>query len=125
MSAARNYPAAALLLVLVATAAQLGYHYVPPAAAADVWNIGLACLVLVLLLLVANAYRAAAMWRVCGLVSTWAVLQAGCSLAWLVRPWKVEPGQAQCSAVLDFPLTIISAWLAGLAAAGVWARRHG
>lgn len=116
---ARRYPWAALALLGVGTAAQFAYHFAPPQLAADVWNASLGAFLLVLLLLVANAYRSRLVLPACGLLGAWALLQAGCSLAYMVAPWVVLPGQAQCSARLDMPLTIIGAWLAGLAAANI------
>jgi hypothetical protein len=32
------------------------------------------------------------------------LMVAGCSVAYIVSPWNVEPGQAQCSALLQFDL---------------------
>lgn len=120
---ARGYPVAALALIGCGTVAQFGYHAAPAAVEADVWNASQASMLLLLLALVANAYRSALVWVACGLVGAWALLQAACSVAYIVAPWVTLPGQAQCSAALDMPITPVAAWLAGLCMAHIWSRR--
>jgi hypothetical protein len=40
-----------------------------------------------------------AAWWVCE-----ELMVAGCSVWFIVSPWEIEPGQAQCSALLQFDL---------------------
>lgn len=100
----------AVALLLVGGAAGLGYHHTRPEWAADVWNASQATLTLLLLGMVALAYPG---WPrvVCALLGVWQALAAGCSIAWIVKPWPVQPGQSQCSAALDMPITAVGAWL--------------
>lgn len=106
----RAYRSWALALLLVGGAAGLGYHHVRPDIAGDVWNASQAALNLLTLAMVAIAYPG---WprAVCALLASWQALAAGCSVAWIVKPWPVQPGQAQCSAALDLPITAVGAWL--------------
>ncbi len=120
---ARRYPFAALALLGGGTVAQFGYHAVPAAVEADVWNASQAGVLLLLLALVANAYRSSLVWLACGLLAAWALLAAGCSVAYIVAPWVPLPGEAQCSRALDLPITPVAAWLAGLCMAHIWGRR--
>ncbi len=100
----------ALALLLVGGAAGLGYHHARPEVAADVWNASQAVLCLLLLGMVVLAYPG---WprAVCALLASWQALAAGCSVAWIVKPWPVQPGQSQCSAALDMPITAVGVLL--------------
>lgn len=115
---AAKYPGVAMALLLVGGLAQFAWPHAPDAAQADVWNVSQALLVLFLLALVANAYRSAWTWTAAALVGAWQSLTVGCSLAYLFRPWPVQPGQEQCSAALNVPLGAIGAWLLLLLVAG-------
>ena len=106
----------ALALLLVGALAQFAWKWAPPAAQGDVWNINQALLAAMLLAMVGTAYPARHVRAVCALLMAWQVLTAGCSLAWLVAPWPVLPGQGQCSAALDWPLGLASAWLVAMLA---------
>lgn len=115
---ARQYRGAAVALLLVGGLAQFGWHHAPEQAQADVWNASQALLVLVLLAMVASAYRSAWTWAAAALMGAWQLMTAGCSLAFMVKPWPVEPGGEQCSAALNVPLGAIGAWLLVLAVVG-------
>lgn len=110
MRPARANRAWAVALLLVGGASGLGYHHARPEIAADVWNASQALLCLLALGMVALAYPG---WprAVCALLGAWQALAAGCSVAWIVKPWPVQPGQSQCSAALDLPITAVGAWL--------------
>lgn len=91
-------------LIALGVLVHYGWAVVPAEHQAQVWNAagGFARLCLVLALA----------WRVRGLpmlmtAAWWAaeeMMVVGCSLAYIVSPWLVEPGQAQCSALLQFDL---------------------
>lgn len=121
---AAKYRGVAVALLLVGGLAQFAWPHAPADAQADVWNASQALLVLMLLALVANAYRSAWAWSAAALLGGWQMLTAGCSLAYLARPWPVEPTQEQCSAALNVPLGAIGAWLLLLLVAGA-ARAEG
>lgn len=106
----KRYRSWAIALLLVGGAAGLGYHHADPEIAADVWNASQAIFGLLLLVMVAVAYRGATL-APCALLACWKLLTAGCSIAWILKPWPVQPGQSQCSAALDLPITVVGAWL--------------
>lgn len=111
--------AEAAALLLAGGLAQFAWKHAPPDAQADVWNVSQALLVLVLLAGWAVRYRARLLLAVVGLLAVWQLLTAGCSLAWLVQPWPVRPGQEACSAALDLPLGAVGLWLLLLLAAAL------
>lgn len=121
---AQRYRGVAVALLMVGGVAQFAWPHAPADAQADVWNISQALLVLVLLALVANAYRSAWTWAAAWLLAVWQAMTAGCSLLYLVRPWPVAPGQEQCSAALNVPLGAVGAWLLVLLIVGA-ARQPG
>lgn len=110
----------AAVLLSTGTTAQFAWRFVPTEHQADAWNISQATFVLALLGIVAATYRDPLVWRVCALAGAWQLLTAGCSLAYIVSPWAVLPGQGQCAAGLKLPLGIVSSWLAGVVAAELW-----
>lgn len=113
----RHYRGVAAALLLVGGMAEFAWHHVPPALQADVWNASGAALALLLLALVANAYRTrAALWA-CALLAAYKAMTLGCTLAYLARPWPIAPGDGQCSAALNMPLGAVQAWLLALLAA--------
>lgn len=99
----------ALGLLLVGVAAQFLWQLFP---GGQVWNASQALLCVALLALVANAYPARSVRLVCALLAVWQSMTAGCSIAYLIRPWPIEPGQGQCSAALNLPLGAISGCVA-------------
>ncbi len=107
----------AAALLLVGGVAQYAWQHAPADAQADVWNASQALFVLLLLALVANAYRSAWVWASAALVGAWQGLTVGCSLLWLAAPWPVQPGGEQCSARFGLPLGAIGLWLLLLLAA--------
>lgn len=114
-----HYRSVAMTLLLVGGLAQFAWRHVDPEAQADVWNASQALLVLLLLALTVNAYRSAWVTAAAALLGCWQMLTAGCSMAWLWKPWTVHPGQEQCSAALNVPLGAVGAWLLLLLAAGL------
>lgn len=119
MKEAPHYRAVAVALLLVGGLAQFAWHHVDHAAQADVWNASQALLALTLLALVVNAYRSVWTAASASLLGCWQLLTVGCSLAWLWKPWPVQPGQEQCSAAMNVPLGAVGAWMLLLLAAGL------
>lgn len=111
MSARPGYAGEAMALLLIGAAAQFGWHHVPADMQADVWNACQALLALLLLTMVGNAYRGKVL-LVAVLLGVWQALTAACSVAYLVRPWRIEPGAGQCSSLLNWPIGAAEAWLA-------------
>jgi len=81
-----------------------GWALVPPQHQADAWNALGAFARLSLVCAVAWRMRS----RLVLFVALWGAFEElmviGCSLAFIASPWVVEPGQAQCSALLQFDL---------------------
>jgi len=116
-----KHQAPALALLAAGTAAQFLWRMAPPDAQGHLWNATRAGFGVVLLALLAAAYRSAAVWAVLGLLAGWELMTVFCSTAWLVRPWVQAPGEAQCSSMLRFPVGVVSA--AAAAAVAAWLSR--
>ena len=121
MSARQLDASLALALLLVGGAAQFAWQLVDPDWQADTWNASQGALMLLVLAVVWS--RSGRMVRMaCLLLALWAALQTGCSLAYMVAPWPVAPGQEQCSAALDLPLGMVGLVLLAMAAGAAWER---
>ena len=95
-----------LLALLVAL--HYGYALFDPGDRANAWNAAGA--VVRAALLIALAWR----WRgpVLAVVAWWLAeeaMVAGCSVAYIIKPWTVAAGQDQCSALLHFDIAKIGA----------------
>lgn len=76
-----------------------------------------ACMALVLLSVVYRLAQPSALLHAVLAVGAWAQLQAIlCTLAFILKPWAVLPGQGMCSARVDFDLGALGllgvAWIA-------------
>lgn len=116
--------AGALLLLAAGVAAQFLWRSAPASVSADVWNASQAALVVALLCVVIASVQSGAVRFVCLLLGSWQLMTAGCSVLYLIRPWSVIPGQAQCSAALDLPLGAISGLFALLLAWRIYRERE-
>lgn len=94
----------ASLLLLLGTLHSQAHKLVEWKARGQVFNVTGAILMLVMLGLVANAYRSRAVLLVCALGFGYFAQVLGCSAAWLWRPWPVTPGGELCSDGLGLPL---------------------
>jgi len=111
----------ALALLLVGGWAHHAWVAVPTEWQADVWNAGQGALMLMVLAVVWT--RSGRMVRMaCALLGVWAFMQMGCSIAYMVAPWPVAEGQAQCSAALNLPLGMLGLVLLAVAAGAAWER---
>lgn len=93
----------AVALLLGGALLHYGWAFAPPEHQAQVWNICGALVRLGLLGVVLWRVRGIALW----IGAWWAaeeVLVVGCSSWYIVAPWEVLPGQAQCSALLGYDL---------------------
>ena len=95
-------------LLALCAALHMGYLLFAPEDRADAWNAAGA--------VVRSAFLVALAWQWGGpilkVVWIWLAeeaLVAGCSVAYIVRPWVVPPGQDQCSALVGFDLGKVSA----------------
>lgn len=111
----------ALALLLVGGWAHYAWAAVDPEWQADVWNAGQGALMLLVLSVVwSSAGRMVRM--ACALLGIWSIMQTGCSIAYMVAPWPVSDGQAQCSAALGLPLGLLGLVLLAVAAGAAWER---
>lgn len=87
-------------LLLLGVLRHYGWELFRPEIQAQVWNI--VGSVVIILFLIAIATRETL------LVILWWIAEeaqaATCSTLWIIRPWEVKPGEAQCSALLGFDM---------------------
>jgi hypothetical protein len=102
------YGAAVGLLALGVTL-HYGWALVPPEHAAQIWNAVGAVARAALLLWVAFHIRHPAVTA----VTVWWLIEealvAGCSAAYIIKPWPVPVGQAQCSSLFHLDLGTLGA----------------
>jgi hypothetical protein len=97
--------ATAAALILLGALRHYGWGWVSPDIQRFVWNISGS--VVILLLLWTMAYQSQPL-RLVVLWWSFEELQViACSLGRIFRPWFVNPGEAQCSALLGFNLGAI------------------
>lgn len=102
----------ALALLLVGLAAAYGWQLAPDEQIAMVWNVAQGLWPVFLLALIAATYRTREVAAVCALLSVFGLMVAGCSLAFMIRPWPILPGDERCSAGLNYPLGLLGAVIA-------------
>jgi len=81
-----------------------GWALVPVQHQAQVWNACGAAVRAILLLLLVWRVRS---WFVVAVAAWWLceeLMVAGCSIAYIISPWPIPKGQAQCSALLQFDI---------------------
>lgn len=120
----KMYPVTSSLLFALGVASAYGWKLVPPDAQADVWNASGAALRIVLLILVASAYRSATVALVASLLIGYDIQVAGCTVAYMLHPWPMDIGDEQCSSGLGIPLGAVGLMAACLVAAEL-RRRNG
>lgn len=102
----------ALGLLLAGMAAQFMWQWAPAWAQADVWNATGAVFIVMLLGVLAAAYRRLKeVVLVCCYIAVLWLLTAGCSLLWLKEQWEVLPGQDQCDARFRIPLSVMGLFI--------------
>ena len=115
------------LLALVLAVRHYGWVLAPAEWHADVWNILGAAVVVVLAFGWALWARSSVVWGLWGILAWHELSVAGCSLAYIVRPWPVLPGQDQCAAMVDWDVQKLGALvvlLGVLCLLALWRRRH-
>lgn len=104
----------AVILLAAGVALHYGWQLVPAEHQPQVWNAAGAVVRLTLILALAGAITDRLLLAV---VLWWTGEEtqvAACSVAYIIQPWNVEPGKAQCSALLG---TDLGAYGLALAAA--------
>lgn len=118
----------ALGLLAVGVVAYYAWRAAPPEHLGRVWNISQSLLILVLLCGWAVAWWRTPVRDVCALLAAYQIMTAGCSLAYIYKPWvTLAPGQGQCQRLLDIPLSAIGGTLALVLAWRLysWSRSNG
>jgi len=114
----------AALILLCCWVVFYAWGHVPPELQAEAWNMGSALGRLVLLALVALAYRS---WAVTAAALWWCFEDAqvvGCGLLWMIEPWPVDTG-SRCSDRFGLPMGLIGLSLGALAALVVFRQAAG
>lgn len=117
--------AIAALVLLPACAHEFVWQAWPPGTQGDVRNITqwpvLAAFALCLAVLARDRLVTAA----CAAAALMSTTTAACSLAWLISPWEVMPGQDQCSVRWGVPMLLVSGIAATLVLLLWRSPRHG
>lgn len=95
-------------LLSLMVALHYGYVIFDPADRAQAWNIAGAVARSALLIALAWKWRGPVLW----VVAWWLaeeLMVAGCSAAYIIKPWIVAAGQDQCSALIHFDLAKVGA----------------
>lgn len=104
-----KYQATAIALLLLTMSKATAWKWFPEAIQAEAWNACQAFMAATLLLLVALLYQSRLVW----MAALWGIgmeLQtAACSIAYMVKPWEINPGDELCSSGLGFPIGLLSA----------------
>lgn len=90
-------------LLLLGVFRHYGWELVSPEIQAQVWNAAGSIVIAIFLL--------ATVSRDTVLVTIWWISEEAqtvlCSVGWILSPWEVKEGQAQCSALLGFDLSTL------------------
>ena len=115
---------AAVVVLAACVARHYGYTLAPDSDRAHWWNITGALLMMVLPVYAAFRWPSRLVWAAAAWWLIEELMVVGCSLAYIVRPWPVVPGQDQCSALLGFDLGKVGALvIAGVVLAIIVRRR--
>lgn len=106
-----NVRAVGLLALLAAM--HYSYMLAAPGDAAQWFNAAGAITRAALLLALARRWRGVVLWVVAWWLAEEAMV-AGCSVAYIVKPWAVLAGQDQCSALLHFDIAKLGAMVLAL-----------
>ena len=90
-------------LLLLGVLRHYSWELVRPDIQAQVWNACGSIVIVIFLLAVVSRQTA--------LVVIWWLAEEAqtilCSVGWILSPWEVKPGEAQCSALLGFDLSTL------------------
>lgn len=85
----------------------LAYHLAPVSIEGHAWNICQSLARVILLLVIVKTYRSPLIdIPASGLIAE-EVLVIGCTLAYLIKPWALIPGEPKCSSAVGLPLTVM------------------
>jgi hypothetical protein len=107
-----------LALVLAAWIGHHAYRLVPVELEGHAWNIGGAVARLILLGIVVWLARSPLVDVPASWLGAEEAQAVGCTVAFIVKPWAMQPGDEKCSAALGLPLQ--TACLAALLWCAIW-----
>jgi hypothetical protein len=102
----------ALLLVLIGVGKNNAWKLAPPAMQGYAWSISESSLIAALLVLIALRRRSWSIWLAVALLAGFELQVLACSIAFLISPWSVIPGDELCSSGLHFPVGSLGLWAA-------------
>lgn len=117
---------AALFTLLFGLLACFGWTWVPAHLQADTWNAMSAAFTVLLLgaltvLLSEHEEMVVVLLYLAGVKA----ITAGCSLMWILDPWPVVTGQAQCDGGTGGPVFLLSLFVGLMVAIGIWSKQDG
>ena len=107
--------------VAVLLAWWLGHHayrLAPVEIEGHAWNIGGAASRLALLAVIAWQWRSPLVHMPASWLASEEFQAIGCTVAYIVKPWAMNPGDEKCSSALGFPLSAVC--LVALLWTGAW-----
>jgi hypothetical protein len=112
--------AVALAVLAAAFFGHHAYRLAPVELEGHAWNVGGSIARLLLLGLVAYAYRSPLVDVPASWLMAEEVQAVGCTVAYIIKPWPMPPGADKCSEALGLPLNVacmvallwIAVWLA-------------
>jgi len=99
---------AAVALLLLGVALHYGWAWFPVGMQSQAWRAMGAIVRIILLCAVVWRMRSRLAHAVCAWWVAEELLVAGCAIGMMVSPWVVQPGDAQCSAMIGFDIGRIS-----------------
>lgn len=104
-----RYFSVAVLLFYAGAVHGIAWRHASDAMRPYVWNTTGAILIVVLALLVLNAYRSLWVAMTCIMIATYSTRVAWCSISWMLSPWPIVPGEELCSDRLGAFMTTLGA----------------
>jgi len=111
-------PVIAAALLLAWWLGHHAYRLAPVDIEGHAWNVGGALSRMVLLALVVAAWRSPLIDMPAAWFAAEEVQAVGCTVAYVIKPWPMEPGQEKCSEALGLPLQMVC--LVALLWCGAW-----
>lgn len=116
----------AFVLLLAGLVHNNAHKWVSPDLKPWVWNITGALYPIVLLVFIAMIVAHPAVWLVVTLLCGFSLQVAGCSVAYLIAPWPLNPNDELCSSGLHAPIGLLGLWATTMVLQRVYLRgEHG
>ena len=102
-----KHPRAALSLLGVGLFLSYCWQWVPAQHAGAAAIIAASALVIYLLTCFGLFFASYEVWLTVALIAAFKAIVIGCNVWFIADPWPVKPGQALCSARLNWPLGLV------------------